>query len=78
MFEANERILPTESKQIASTLKNELTQRGVTFHEDVQLDENSIQKDDDGVTIHFGDNQIHVESFNIYGATTQYTRYWLK
>ena len=44
MFEANERILPTESKQIASTLKNELTQRGVTFHEDVQLDENSIQK----------------------------------
>ena len=44
MFETNERILPTESKQIASTLKNELTQRGVTFHEDVQLDENSIQK----------------------------------
>ncbi len=61
VIEANERILPTESKQIASTLKNELTQRGVTFHEDVQLDENSIQKDDDGVTIHFGDNQIHVE-----------------
>lgn len=61
VFEANERILPTESKQIASTLKNELTHRGVIFHEDVQLDENSIQKDDDGVTIHFGDNQIHVE-----------------
>ena len=43
VIEANDRILPTESTQIASSLKKELSHRGVTFYENIQLDENSIK-----------------------------------
>ena len=61
VIEANERIIPSESKQIATILKRELSSRGVRFYEDIELDENSIQKSDDGVTIHFGDQLVEIE-----------------
>lgn len=61
VIEASERILPTESTQIASSLKNELTNRGVVFHENIQLDKDSILNNDDGVSIHFGDQEITVD-----------------
>lgn len=61
VIEANERIIPSESKQIATILKRELSSRGVRFYEDIELDENSIQKSDDGVTIHFGEQLVEIE-----------------
>lgn len=61
VIEANERIMPSESKQIATILKRELSSRGVRFYEDIELDENSIQKSDDGVTIHFGEQLVEIE-----------------
>ncbi|WP_340579017.1 FAD-dependent oxidoreductase, partial [Staphylococcus aureus] len=42
VIEAGARILPTESKAIAKTLRKELTDRGVAFYENTQLSESDI------------------------------------
>ena len=42
VIEANDRVLPTESTQVASLLKEELTNRGVTFYENIQLTKRSF------------------------------------
>lgn len=74
VIEANDRILPTESTQIASSLKKELSHRGVTFYENIQLDENSIKKDDDSVTIYFENNAIKVDKVLISVGRTPNTQ----
>lgn len=61
VIEAGERILPTESKSIANTLKNDLTQRGVKFHENTQLSESQISIDDSGINILLNDETTHFE-----------------
>lgn len=58
VIEANERILPTESSQIVKFLKDSLEQRGVTFFENCQLDESSILKSEDNVSITVNNDQL--------------------
>lgn len=61
VFEAGERILPTESKQAAQLLKKSLSARGVKFYEGVQLSENDININDEGVTFNINKEDINVE-----------------
>ncbi|QDW84515.1 dihydrolipoyl dehydrogenase [Staphylococcus pasteuri] len=63
VIEANERILPNESKQIAKTIKNELENRGTKFFENVALDNQSVSINDETneATIKINDEQITVE-----------------
>ena len=55
VIEANDRVLPTESTQVASLLKEELTNRGVTFYENIQLTKDHFNQTDKGVTINISD-----------------------
>ncbi len=61
VIEAGERILPTESKQAAQLLKKSLSARGVKFYEGVQLSENDINANDEGVTFKINKEDIKVE-----------------
>ena len=63
VIEANERILPNESTQIAKTIKRELENRGTKFFENVVLDDQSVKvnKDNNGATLHINDQQIVVD-----------------
>ncbi|MBF7017044.1 dihydrolipoyl dehydrogenase [Staphylococcus durrellii] len=61
VIEAGERILPTESKNIANTLKSELTNRGVKFYENTQLAEEHIKIDRNSITIQANDSVLTVE-----------------
>lgn len=63
IIEANERILPNESAQIAKTIKRELENRGAKFFENVALDEQSVEinKDNNSATIHMNNQQISVD-----------------
>ncbi|MDU9417757.1 dihydrolipoyl dehydrogenase [Staphylococcus lloydii] len=61
VIEAGERILPTESKNIANTLKSELTTKGVKFHENTQLTEENVTVDNDAVTFDIEDTQLTVD-----------------
>ncbi|MBE5661963.1 dihydrolipoyl dehydrogenase [Staphylococcus sp. SS35] len=61
VIEAGERILPTESKQAAQLLKKSLSARGVKFYEGVQLSENDININDEGVTFNINKEDINVE-----------------
>lgn len=63
IIEANERILPNESAQIAKTIKRELENRGAKFFENVALDKQSVEinKDNNSATIHMNDQQISVD-----------------
>ncbi|MFF5915585.1 dihydrolipoyl dehydrogenase [Staphylococcus pasteuri] len=63
VIEANERILPNESKQIAKTIKNELENLGTKFFENVALDNQSVSINDETneATIKINDEQITVE-----------------
>ncbi|MBE5676553.1 dihydrolipoyl dehydrogenase [Staphylococcus sp. SS87] len=61
VIEAGKRILPTESKQAAQLLKKSLSARGVKFYEGVQLSENDININDEGVTFNINKEDIKVE-----------------
>ncbi|MCS5347817.1 dihydrolipoyl dehydrogenase [Staphylococcus aureus] len=61
VIESGERILPTESKQAAQLLKKSLSARGVKFYEGVQLSENDININDEGVTFKINKEDIKVE-----------------
>lgn len=55
VIEAGERILPTESKHIAKSLKKELTARGVQFFENTHLTENDVKVMDNHIDITIND-----------------------
>ncbi|UMT79661.1 dihydrolipoyl dehydrogenase [Staphylococcus roterodami] len=61
VIEAGKRILPTESKQAAQLLKKSLSARGVKFYEGVQLSENDLNINDEGVTFNINKEDIKVE-----------------
>ena len=61
IIEAGERILPTESKSVAQTLKKDLTKRGVTFYENTQLSGENIKVEDNQITITLNDSDIIFE-----------------
>lgn len=61
VIEAGERILPTESKSVANTLKKELIQRGVNFHENTQLDESQIAVKATGIDIKLDGEATHFD-----------------
>ncbi|UMT77021.1 dihydrolipoyl dehydrogenase [Staphylococcus roterodami] len=61
VIEAGKRILPNESKQAAQLLKKSLSARGVKFYEGVQLSENDININDEGVTFNINKEDIKVE-----------------
>ncbi|AVQ36130.1 dihydrolipoyl dehydrogenase [Staphylococcus kloosii] len=61
VIEAGERILPTESKNIANTLKSELTNKGVKFYENTQLTEEKVTVDNESVTFNLEDSQLTVD-----------------
>ena len=54
VIEANDRVLPRDT-QVAST-KEELTNRGVTFYENIQLTKDHFNQTDKGVTNDIGLN----------------------
>ncbi|MGW7870168.1 dihydrolipoyl dehydrogenase [Staphylococcus xylosus] len=61
VIEAGARILPTESKAIAKTLRKELTDRGVAFYENTQLSESDITVDKDHINIKLNDEIVQFE-----------------
>lgn len=61
VIEAGERILPTESPQIAKTLKQELETRGVSFFENVQLNDQDVEIREDEVSIQLNNQTINVD-----------------
>lgn len=61
VIEANDRVLPTESPQVASLLKEELTARGVTFYENIQLTKEHFNQTDKGVTINISDEPVQFD-----------------
>ena len=61
VIEANDRVLPTESTQVASLLKEELTNRGVTFYENIQLTKDHFNQTDKGVTINISDEPVQFD-----------------
>lgn len=61
IIEAGERILPTESKSVAQTLKQDLTKRGVTFYENTQLSGDNIKVEDNQITITLNDSDVIFE-----------------
>jgi dihydrolipoamide dehydrogenase len=61
VIEAGERILPTESKSIANTLKSELTNKGVKFYENTQLTEENVTFNNRSVTFNIKDTQLTVD-----------------
>ncbi|RIP34261.1 dihydrolipoyl dehydrogenase [Staphylococcus gallinarum] len=56
VIEAGERILPTESKNIAKTLKKELSARGVQFFEGTQLTDSDVKVEDSHIDITIDNN----------------------
>lgn len=58
VIEAGERIVPTESKQIAKTLKSELTERGVNFFENTQLTEEDVTVEDSNIKLQLNQETI--------------------
>ncbi|MFW0759812.1 dihydrolipoyl dehydrogenase [Staphylococcus cohnii] len=61
VIEAGKRILPTESKSIANTLKNGLIQRGVKFYENTQLSKEQVSIEDSAINILLNDETAHFE-----------------
>ncbi|KRG10243.1 dihydrolipoyl dehydrogenase [Staphylococcus sp. NAM3COL9] len=61
VIEAGERILPTESKSVAKVLKQELTERGVTFYENTQLGEENIVINENKITITLNETSVRFD-----------------
>ena len=59
VIEANDRVLPTESTQECVITKEELTNRGVTFYENIQLTKDHFNQTDKGVTINISDEPVN-------------------
>ncbi|UDI78205.1 dihydrolipoyl dehydrogenase [Staphylococcus taiwanensis] len=60
VIEAGPRILPSESTQTSNFLKENLMERGVQFYENCQLNEDSISRNENRVSIYIK-NKIDIE-----------------
>src|SRR5699024_905227 len=61
VIEAGKRILPTESKSIANTLKNDLIQCIVKFHDNTRLSKEQVSIEESGINISLRDETTHFE-----------------